>query len=198
MTLFPFKSIFLKSSLSRKDIEANLKLHTYLSDAKYSKSNSQKVLFYGEISEFDFSIETLTKKSNLVNFIQGKILGIENDLYLNIQLGAFKHRRVYTMLLMVLFSLIIANIYYCLQIPHGFNYPEEFYQIYGYDYSEFLYNLTTPISLILSCLTLILCIYILNISNKFSKYNSNTIKLLNEIFHSHLISAIEVPLVFRQ
>ncbi len=198
MMLFPFKSIFLKSSLSRMEIERNLKNYTYLSDAKFSKTASQKLLFYGEISQFDFSLESLNKKSPLVNFVQGKISGIENDLYINVQLGAFKYRRVYILLLTVVAALIITNIYYCLQSPHGFQYPEEFYQLYGYDYSEFIYNLTTPISIVLTCLSSILTLYIFKTSNTFSKHNSNTIKLLNEICDSHLVSFIEVPLIFRQ
>jgi hypothetical protein len=198
MILFPFKTIFLKSSVSRKQIETNLKENTYLSDANFNKSETQKVLFYGEISEFDFSLETLNKKSNMVRFIQGKILGIENDLYLSIQFGAFKYRRVYTLLMLVICSLLGTNIYYCLQNPHGFNYPEEFYQQYGYDYSEFLFNLTTPISLCLSSLTLLLLLYTVSLSSKFFKQTSNTIHYLNELFQSHLVTAIEVPLVFRQ
>jgi hypothetical protein len=198
MILFPFKTIFLKSSLSRKTIVTNLKENTYLSDANFNKSETQKVLFYGEISEFDFSLETLNKKSNLVSFIQGKILGIENDLYLSIQFGAFKYRRVYTLMLLVICSLLATNIYYCLQSPHGFNYPEEFYQQYGYDYSEFLFNLTTPISLCLSSLTLLLLLYIVSITNKFFKQTANSINYLNELFQSHLVTALEVPLVFRQ
>jgi len=169
-----------------------------LSDANFNKSETQKVLFYGEISEFDFSLETLNKKSNLVSFIQGKILGIENDLYLSIQFGAFKYRRVYTLMLLVICSLLATNIYYCLQSPHGFNYPEEFYQQYGYDYSEFLFNLTTPISLCLSSLTLLLLLYIVSITNKFFKQTANSINYLNELFQSHLVTALEVPLVFRQ
>jgi len=198
MTIFPFKTIFLKSSLTRETIATNLKENTYLSDANFNKSETQKVLFYGEISEFDFSLETLNKKSNMVRFIQGKILGIENDLYLSIQFGAFKYRRVYTLMLLVICSLLATNIYYCLQNPHGFNYPEEFYQQYGYDYSEFLFNLTTPISLCLTSLTLLLLLYTLSLSNKFFKQTSNTIHHLNELFHSHLVTAIEVPLIFRQ
>jgi hypothetical protein len=88
-------------------------------------------------------------------------------------------------------------IYYLLQPPQGFNNPAEFYQIYGYGKSEFIYNLTTPISLIMLAL---IATITTSITLKYKNFQSSvqpTLNFLNQELDSTTITKFEVPVLFR-
>ena len=90
MILYPFKTQFLKTNLTRNQVSAQLIQETFLSDADYKKSNEQTISFFGEVSDQDFTLETITQDKPLVNFCTGEIL------------GAWQHRRIF-----LLFALLI-------------------------------------------------------------------------------------------
>ena len=97
---YPFKSIYLKTQLSRTEIESNLRDQTFLSDANFKNNPEKPKLFYGEISSFDFKLEHISKQQ-LSNFVKGEIKGVENDMYVHLRLGALDHQRIYFMFVAV-------------------------------------------------------------------------------------------------
>ena len=160
MFAYPFQNTYLKSNLTRIQLAEKLTQVTYLSDANYKKTTQNTSVFYGEISQIDFSLEHISKKQNSVNFVRGRFLGADNDMYIKVRLSAWKHQRVYFLLLVTLFTLLGFLLFYILQAPHGFRYPEEYYQLYGYNSSETLYNFQTPLALTMQAFMAVIAIII--------------------------------------
>lgn len=193
---YPFYSFYIRSDQNRGEIAANLIDITFLSDANYLKTQGKKI-FYGNISQIDFEIESISKDKSISNFISGQLLGAEDEIYIKGRLSGFKSKRIFILFLSILFTALGFLIYYCLQAPHGFSYPEEFYQIYGYDYSEFIYNLTTPIALIIEG---IIATMLFIIAIKYANFKSSvkpTLQLLCEKLGAQTVTKYETPLLFR-
>ncbi len=197
MFAYPFQNSYLKSNLTRSQLAEKLTEVTFLSDANYKKTTQNTSVFYGEVSQIDFSLEHISKKQNSVNFVRGRFLGADNDMYIKLRLGAWKHQRVYFLLLVTLFTLLGFLLFYILQAPHGFHYPEEYYQLYGYDSSETLYNLQTPLALTMQAFMAIIAIIIYLKYRSFRKNIEATINYLKGLWEADLINKHEVPLVFR-
>lgn len=197
MFAYPFQNSYLKSSLSREQLAQKLEDITYLSDANYKKTTQNTSVYYGEVSKIDFSLEHISKKQNSVNFLRGQFLGADNDLFIKIRLGAWKHQRVYFLLLTTLFTLLGFLLFYVSQAPHGFRYPEQYYQLYGYNSSETLYNLQTPMALIMEAFMALIAIIIYIKYRNFCKNINPTINYLKGLWEADLINKHEVPLVFR-
>lgn len=197
MFAYPFQNSYLKSSFSRIELAEKLKTVTYLSDADFKKKN-QSYIYFGEVSSIDFSLEHISKSQKSVNFVRGKFLGADNDMYIQLRLGAWKHQRIYFLLVITLLTVLGFLTYYCLQAPHGFRYPEEYYQLYGYNSSEIAYNLKTPIALILESIIAIIAIIIVTKYRNFRKSIVSTLHYLEGLWDAELINKHEVPLVFRQ
>ncbi len=189
---YPFSIHYLKTSISRNEIAQRLTNQTFLSDVTYKKTPGEKY-YYGEVSQFDFSLESISKKSNHANFAEGRFLGADNDMYIELKLGSFQHQRMFVMLFSLLIVLLAFTLYYSAQGPQGFQYPEQFYQQYGYDTNIFLYNLTTPISLSLISLQLIIGFSIWIKYRNHQKAIPNTIQWFNQIWNSQEISKNDVP-----
>lgn len=191
---YPFSIHYLKTSLSRNEISQRLTSQTFLSDVSYKKTPGEKY-FYGEVSQFDFSLESISKKSNHANFAEGRFLGADNDMYIELKLGAFQHQRMFVMFFSLLLLLFAFTIYYAAQGPQGFQYPEQFHQQYGYDTSIFVYNLTTPISLTLITLQIVIGLSIWVKYRNHRKAIPNTIQWFNQIWNAQEISKKDVPSV---
>jgi hypothetical protein len=191
---YPFSRHYLKTTVQRNTLTQLLTDQTFLSDVNYKKTPGTKV-FFGEVSQFDFSLESISTKSQYVNFIQGRFLGADNDMYIEIKLGAFQHQRIFLMLSTILALLFAFTVYYASQGPQGFEYPEQFYQQYGYNTSIFAYNLFTPISLILLFLQLVIGSLIFVKYKNFKKSIPTTVQFFNQIFSSKEIPLNEVPTV---
>jgi hypothetical protein len=104
MFLYPFKTQFLKTELNRNQVADILTTQTFLSDANFKKTDSNPRAFYGEISNQDFTLETIEDKQRLVNFCTGEIRGSENEVYILLQLGAWQHRRIFLLFLILILS----------------------------------------------------------------------------------------------
>jgi hypothetical protein len=193
---YPFQSFYLKTQLTRQEVCDQITQHTFLSDENYKRTPSEKH-FYGAVSTIDFELENISKKHTFSNFTRGKILGADREIYIKLRLGSWQNQRVYFLLLATLFTTLGFFIYYILQPPQGFNNPAEFYQIHGYGKSELLYNLTTPISIIM--LALIVTISA-SVSLKYKNFQSSvqpTLNFLNQELNSTTITKFEVPVLFR-
>lgn len=193
---YPFQSFYLKTQFTRQEVCEKLSQHTFLSDENYKNTSSEKH-YYGSVSPIDFELENISKKFTLSNFARGTILGADREIYIKLRLGSWQNQRVFFLLLATLFTTLGFFIYYIFQPPQGFNNPAEFYQIYGYGKSELLYNLTTPISIVL--LALIITIFV-SVSLKYKNFQSSvqpTLNFLNQELESTTVTKFEVPVLFR-
>jgi hypothetical protein len=168
-----------------------------LSDADFKKEGKQPSVFFGEVSEIDFSLENISKSQITTNFVRGHFLGADNETFVRIRCGAWKHQRIYFLLIVLLFATTGFLIYYALQAPHGFQYPEQFYQIYGYNHSEFLYNLRTPLALIMEGIMIVVISIIIAKYRNFNKSLQSTTHYFLGLWEAESINKLEIPLVFR-
>jgi hypothetical protein len=197
MFAYPFQYLYLKTALTRTELAERLTQVSYLSDENYKKTNQNTSVFFGEVSPIDFNLEHISKKQQSVNFVRGKFLGADSDMYVKIRLGAWQHQRVYFMLVATLFTMLGFLIYYVMQEPQGFRYPQEYYQLYGYNSSEMAYNLRTPLALIMEAIIAIIAIII---GFKYRNFRSNilpTVNYLKGLWEADVVPTHEVPLIFR-
>jgi hypothetical protein len=197
MFAYPFQYLYLKTALTRTELAERLTQVSYLSDENYKKTSQNTSVFFGEVSPIDFNLEHISKKQQSVNFVRGKFLGADSDMYVKIRLGAWHHQRVYFMLVATLFTMLGFLIYYVIQEPQGFRYPQEYYQLYGYNSSETAYNLGTPLALIMEAIMAIIAIII---GFKYRNFRSNilpTVNYLKGLWEADVVLTHEVPLIFR-
>ncbi|MBS3913302.1 MAG: hypothetical protein KG003_02295 [Bacteroidetes bacterium] len=103
MWLLPFKTYYLRSTLTRKEIEQRILQITFLSDQGYRKTDNSKKYFYGTNSDELFSLQTIIENVDLVPYADGEIKGVDDDTYIYLDLKAFKHQRIF--LVLILFAL---------------------------------------------------------------------------------------------
>lgn len=96
---YPFKTIYLKSNQDRNNLHQALLEKTFLSDFNYKNTEKIEKTFYGEVSNQDFKLETISKKQKIANFAHGEIKGVENDMYVVLRIGALEHIRIYALFL---------------------------------------------------------------------------------------------------
>lgn len=104
MFLYPFKTQFLHTEMDRLRVSEALIGETFLSDANYRKTDSNPRVFFGEISTQDFTIERIENKNRLIQFCTGEIRGSENEIYILLQLGAWQHRRIFLLFLILIMA----------------------------------------------------------------------------------------------
>jgi hypothetical protein len=197
MFAYPFQYLYLKSALTRTELAERLTHVSFLSDENYKKTSQNTSVFFGEVSPIDFNLEHISKKQQSVNFVRGKFLGADSDMFVKIRLGAWQHQRVYFMLVATLFTMLGFLIYYVMQEPQGFRYPQEYYQLYGYNSSETAYNLGTPLALIMEAIMAIIAIII---GFKYRNFRNNllpTVNYLKGLWEADVVLTHEVPLIFR-
>lgn len=194
---YPFQYIYLKSELSRRELEQRLLNVTFLSDANFKKQSQNPSVFFGEVSNIDFNLEHISKKQQGVNFVRGQFLGADNEMYTRVRLGAWQNQRIYFLLIAMFLTLFGFLVHYVSQAPHGFRYPEEYYQLYGYNSSELAYNLKMPLALIMQSFMAIIAIIMLVKFRNFRKSMNSTIQYLKGLWDAELITKHEVPLLFR-
>ncbi len=197
MFAYPFQYLYLKSALTRTELAERLTHVSYLSDENYKKTSQHTSVFFGEVSPIDFNLEHISKKQKSVNFVRGKFLGADSDMYVKIRLGAWEHQRVYFMLVATLFTMLGFLIYYIMQEPQGFRYPQEYYQLYGYNSSEIAYNLRTPLALIMESIMAIIAIIIYFKYRNFRTNIQPTVNYLKGLWEADVVLKHEVPLIFR-
>ena len=197
MFAYPFSYLYFKTNQTRKDLAKNLTSVTFLSDADFKKEGEEPSVFFGEVSEIDFSLENISKSQITTNFVRGHFLGADNETFVRIRCGAWKHQRVYFLLIALLFATTGFLIYYALQAPHGFEYPEQFYQIYGYNHSEFIYNLGTTLALIMEGIIMVVMGIIFTKYRNFKNSLKGTTHYFLGLWEAESINKLEIPLVFR-
>ena len=177
MILFPFTTLYLKSKQTRKEIEANLLSQSFLSDADYKKTDSNKKFFYGRINDQGFILQNISQDI-LVPFLEGNIFGAENDIFIHFRFKGFKSTRVFLLLIILLLGSL------------GF-----------IAYHVYLMGLSGLISLpagFASIITLILLFVILSTSKSYFSKLASTIDYFNGLFDAEVIDKAQFPSFFRE
>lgn len=178
---YPFTTIFFKTEQNRQQIQSNIELHTFLSDANYKNTDKNVKSFYGEVSSQDFKLETIIKKKPLINFIHGEIKGINNEMYIIARLGSLEHQRIYFLFLAV-FGICTAFLFEALYKASDYYAPSFF---------------SDPMKTAMLVIEAILFIIIYTKYRAFRKNLQSTKNFLSEIWSATEITKEEIPLVFR-
>ncbi|MEN9312082.1 MAG: hypothetical protein RL747_1270 [Bacteroidota bacterium] len=177
MFLYPFKTAFIQTSLNRAEVSAALIKQTFLTDEDFQKTEGQQMIFFGEVSQQDFTLESIAQEKPIVNFCTGEIRGSENEIYILLQLGAWQHRRIF-----LLFALLILA---C----------TAFYIHHLWLFNA-LYPKTIAASLLLTTIiALVTTLYIK--ARNFHQRTQPTLDHFNTLWQGKTITKSEVPLIFR-
>lgn len=177
MLFYPFKSQFLKTSLNRNQVAENLVDQTFLSDAEFKRTNDQPRLFYGEVSSQDFTLETIAQNKALVNFCTGEIRGSENEIYVLIQLGAWQHRRIFLLFVLLILACFVFLI----------NHLVLFKAIYPQTIPAWL--------LLMTLVALFTTLY--TKARSFQRSKASTIAHFCTLWKAEPVTKNQVPLIFR-
>ena len=96
MFLIPFKTIWLKTGSERQVLADLIAQQTYLSDADYRRRDKMTKFFYGMVNENEFMLENIGNK-RIPDFFEGDIVGVGEETYVKIKMGALKHTRMYVL-----------------------------------------------------------------------------------------------------
>ncbi len=179
---FPFKTLYLKTSLNRENIHQALLEHTYLSDMNYKNIGQSKKTFFGEVSNQDFKLETINNKA-ISNFAHGEIKGVENDMYLIIHIGALEHIRIYALFLATFF---VSTFFLFEGLYHNY------LDTYGPSFFD------SQINLVLTVIEFILLIIIVFKWNDFRRSLNPTKQFFETLLQAKSIQKQEVPSIFRR
>ncbi len=169
--LFPFKNIYLQSTLSREQICEELSKNTFVIGHAEKQENR---IFYGQVSVIDFALQNI-KNQNLSSFVEGKIYGYDSETYLHIVLKGLKYRRAYLLLLLVW---LVGVVYLGFQL------------IVAYKY---LFLLFPAIGSLLICTLLLVLLWVK--TRKFAATIEPSIAFFKEVLHAVSISENEIPSV---
>lgn len=175
MKWYPFATRWLKASQNRDVLHQSLLDITFLSDAGYSNADNKKKFFFGAVNDREFKLESIDKDKKLAAFVTGEILGVENETYIRLKFGAFKHQRLFIMLLLFTLCGIALFVQGALQ-----NQSEQ----------SFVY--LSAMGSVIS----ILFIYLLAAIVSFSKKLRYSTDFFRGLYEAELIEEIEVPSVF--
>ncbi len=150
---------------------------SFLSDANYRKTDNHSRVFFGSLTDQDFSLETIEKGKRMIGFCRGEFRGSDNDMFIFLSLGAWAHQRVF-----LLFGTIILSCLYFLAkdlIENHSPIPQN----------------TGALILLGLCLILIAVLYAK--TRAFSRRLDTSIAYFLSLWDAERIDLDEVPLVFR-
>lgn len=177
MWLFPFKTYFLKSPVPRQEIVRIFEDLTFLSDAGYKKRGSEKKYFYGTVSNEDFEFETIAEEQRLTRYFSGFIQGAENEMYITLQVKAFRVRRIY-----LAFALFVLSCLFIVSL-----------ELYHTGLKA-LGN--PPLVLLMAILTGLLAYWIVQCA-RFWKIQKNSLDFFRGLLQADLVKYKDIPIVFK-
>jgi hypothetical protein len=192
MFIYPFKIVYLHSGKTRQMLHDQLLNHTFLSDHGYRKPDTNPRAFFGELSDQDFTLETIEKGDRLVNFITGDFRGSENEMYVRMQLGSWQHQRVFllyalaTIACFVGFFAAIAN---NIRIPAQSEIPDILHAL--------LNGLKPSLAYVfLICgLSLFIALYVK--ARQFQRRQISSIDFFKNLWVAKQVEKTEVPILFQ-
>ena len=192
MFIYPFKIVYLQSSLTRQTLHDQLLKHTFLSDHGYRKPDANPRAFFGELSDQDFTLETIEKGDRLVNFITGDFRGSENEMYMRIQLGAWQHQRIF---LLYAIATLACFVGFFVAIANQVHVPAQS------EMSDIIHGILTALKpslayVFLICgISLIVALYVK--ATQFKKRYATSMAFFSELWQATVIERKSVPLLFQ-
>lgn len=175
--LYPFYSVILKTSASREEVRNILIENTF----NHSGSPNQKVnhdqMFYGKISEVEFSLETVQTQSDWINYFEGEIKGVADEIYVYLECKGMKHRRFYFLILLAYLAVM------------G-------YVVYDFGSRGKLVLQDTGF-LVSMALLVVLSILFLRQLSRFKKKIDQSVQKFSTLIHAEPVKKSEVPDIFR-
>ncbi len=84
MQLLPVVTRYYRVNYSRQELVEKLTNLTFLSDKYFTADKSKSYYFYGDISSVDFYLENIQDKPQTTTILDGRILGVENEIFIKI------------------------------------------------------------------------------------------------------------------
>jgi hypothetical protein len=192
MVFYPFKIVYLKSSLSRQTLHDQLVNHTFLSDHGYRKTDKNPRAFFGEVSDQDFTLETIEKGNRLVNFATGDFRGAENDMYIRIQMGAWQHQRIYLLFLLTTLSCFVG---FFIAVENQIHLPKQ--SVLSDLINAILIGLKPSFAYVFFLFGLSLWMTLIIKTKQFIKRYPSSVDFFSELWQATAIDKSAVPLLFQ-
>jgi len=84
MQWLPVAVRYYKINYDRNSLVERLTQLTFLSDSNFKADKNKTYSFYGDISSADFYLLNIQKEPETTTLLDGRILGLENEIYLKI------------------------------------------------------------------------------------------------------------------
>jgi len=192
MFIYPFKIVYLQSGQTRQMLHDQLLNHTFLSDQGFRKPDNNPRAFFGELSNQDFTLETIEKGDRLVNFITGDFRGSENEMYMRIQLGAWQHQRVF---LLYAIATIACFVGFILAVANQVHIPVQS------ELSDVIHSIISALKpslayvFLLCGISLFVALYVK--ATQFKKRLLSSISFFSDLWQATTIEKNRVPLIFQ-
>lgn len=177
MQLYPFKTYYLKTTSSRKDLHDKILQLTFLSDEGFRRTSQSTQYFFGEVSEEEFYLETIDGKNRLVPYVRGHVRGIDTERYIFLSLRGMRHQRFYIVLLIFLaltLGLLLGDLFK-FGIANGL-----------------LPSMWLALGIVLGIST-----YIVWLNKQFRKLEKNSLEFFRGMFDADVVPSESVPRVFK-
>jgi hypothetical protein len=175
MFLYPFKTVWLKTTARRAALAEMVAQQTYLSDAGYRKRDRLTKYFYGLVNENEFVLENIGN-TRIPGFFEGDILGVEEETYIKLRMGALRHTRIYLMYMI----LLCAGLYFWVRATTGIDLVD----------SGIVYTL--------SAILLLLTGYGFRFLLQFRRKVNNGIDFFRGLLNADIVESNDVPSIFKR
>jgi hypothetical protein len=196
MQLLPVVTRYYRVNYSRQELVKKLTERTFLSDKNFNAEKSKSYTFYGDISSADFYLENIQDKSQTTTILDGRILGVENEIFIKLT-----HRLWEKTTTPVLFivTILLTSITFLHTWFNQYLWYASINHEPGYltkQYSDKLYP-ENPLAFIVA-LAIGIMIYLYKKKLKHFQLQLESSKnYLQEFLEAKLVSKSQLPLVFR-
>ena len=196
MQLLPVVTRYYRVNYSRKELVKKLTERTFLSDKNFTAEKSKSYIFYGDISAADFYLENIQDKPQTTTILDGRILGVENEIFIKIT-----HRLWEKTTTPVLFivTILLTTITFLHTWFNQYLWYASINHEPGYltkQYSDKLYPENPLAFLVAGAIGIMIYLYKQKI--KYFQYQlESSKKYLEETLNAEQIDKSQLPLVFR-
>lgn len=196
MQLLPVATRFYKIDYSRKILVGKLTQLTFLSDKNFKSDKNRTYTFYGDISDYDFYLENIQPNPQTTAILDGRILGVENEIYLRIthRLWAKTTTPVLLFLTILLSTAVFIHTWLSQYIWYASINPEPGYLTKVYSTNVYPEN---PLAFAVAIAIIAMAWLYKKKLNDFKDQINKSEQYLNNTLQTTQISQSQIPIVFR-
>lgn len=196
MQLLPVAVQYYKIQYNRNTLVEQLSSLTFLSDSNFKADKSKTYTFYGDISSADFYLLNIQTKPETTTILDGRILGVENEIYLKIthRLWEKTTTPVLFLLTMALTSLIFFHTWLSQYLWYASINPEPGYLTKTYSTQVYPEN---PLAFLVIAAIVAMTILYRKKLKEFNVLLEKSKSYLQKVMQATAIQKNELPLVFR-